>query len=363
MRVNHPVQFHRERTLWGLGALLLALWVAVPAAATTLAGSILDEAGQPLTRATLVLHGRESGVRQETTTDESGHFTYANLEAGRYVLLVLREGQIRWSFPLTLPASQEVLHVTIDVQKLRQQLEAARRLDPALERRREADRTERDHQEKVRSQFNHGVRALDENRPADALKEFQALQAQEGESGTLCDLLGSAYAASGDNQQAEKYYRRALELEPGGAAHHNNLGKLLVAEGHVDEGLAEFRRAAALDTNQAATYEFNQGAALLNANRPGEAVAPLGNAVRTDPTLAVGHFFLALALYQAHPPTGPEKESDAVRARMVDGFQRYLQLAPDGEFAGDARDYLEKLGAPPGDMLLPQVPSSEQELN
>lgn len=363
MRVSQTVQQCRPPGPRGLGALLLALLLALPAAATTLAGSILDETGQPLAGATLVLHSRELGVRQETTTDEQGGFSFANLGSGRYVLLVLRAGEILWSFPLALPAAQDVLHVNIDVQKLREQAESVRRLDPELERRQKADRVEREHQEKVRSQFNHGVRALNENNPGDAVQEFQALLAQEGESGTLCDLLGAAYAAAGEDQQAEKFYRRALELEPAGAAHHNNLGRLLVAMGRVEEGLAEFRQAAALDSDQAATYDFNQGAALLNANRPAEAVAPLELAVRTDPTLAVGHFFLALALYRSETPSSSEKETAAAHARMIDGFQRYLQLVPDGEFTGAARGYLEKLGAPPGDMLLPQVPSSEQELD
>ncbi len=175
------------------------------------------------------------------------------------------------------------------------------------------------------------------------------------DSGTVYGLLASAKAAAGQTEQAIALYRRALELQPREAAHYNNLGALLVRRGELEEGLSYFDRAARLEPGQVATCRFNRGAALLNAGRVADAVPALREAVERDPTLAVAHYFLGLALLRTSPrkqlPSG--KERIEPRSGTLEAFERYLRLAPEGEYAEQARNHLEEFGALPPQLLLP----------
>lgn len=324
-------------------------------------GVVLDEQGRAMAGAAVIVRSQELEVRSETHTDTEGHFFIPNLSPGRYHLLVLREQQIVWSFPFTLPANQEVLRVDIDLKKLRAEAERLRRLDPELERERDAERQERERAEKLRQHHSRAVRYLQQGNPEDALQEFESVHELEQETGTSYALLAAAHAAAGHNQDAEAAYRRALALEPNEAAHHNNLGALLAGTGRLEEALNHFQRAAELDPGQAGTYEFNQGAALLNAGQAERALDPLRRAVRADPTLAVAHYFLALALVRLAPP--PAADQAKARGEAIDAFQRYLQLEPEGEFAELAGDYLEQLGAHPQQILLPEVQPSGDKQN
>jgi tetratricopeptide (TPR) repeat protein len=342
--------------LAGLGAPALS---AQEGGSGAIAGEIRDEQGEPLAGATIVVRGQDGQFRRETLTDEAGRFYHDGVRPGRYHLLVLREGEILWWFPATLPPSQERLQVNIDLQKIREAARERMTLSTELEQRREADRRDAERVARLQSHYNLGARAMRGGEPEKAAGEFQAALAMEPDRGATYAMLGAAYAASDQREPALDAYQKALRLEPGEAAHHNNLGTLLAEEGRLEEALEHFRRAAQLDSERGATYQFNLGAALLNGDRPQEALPLLRQASRTDPTLAVAHYFLGLALLETSPrPGGTEAvvKSEAPPG-TIEAFQRYLQLEPDGDYADQARAHLERLGAPATDMLLPAVPS------
>lgn len=343
------------------GLLILALKAQEPALGA-ITGTVLDEQGQPLAGATLVIRGGEPQVRRETQTDAAGRFSALGFRPGIYHLLLLREGEIVWSFPLTLPPGQETLRLEIDLKKFREATEQRLRLDPELERQREAEQERQERSYRLLGHYTRGARFLQDNNPNEALEEYRSAILLEPENGTSHGLLASALAAAGRRDDAIDSYRRALELEPDEAAHHNNLAALLVREGSLEEALLHFKKAAQLDPERAATSHFNLGAALLNAGRVEEALPALRQAVRSDPTMAVAHFFLGTALFRAGEKRSPRpwSERPQERAELVGIFQRYLQLEPDGTYARQARDYLELLGAAPPPMLLPQVPAPEE---
>ena len=89
--------------------------------------------------------------------------------------------------------------------------------------------------------------------------------------------------------------RKALALNPGLAAAHDNLGVALVMLGKRDEAIAEYEAAIRLDPN-AALFRSNLGAALYGQGRAADAIAPFTEALRLNPVLAPAHTGLALAL-------------------------------------------------------------------
>lgn len=333
-----------------LSAWLLALALAAQNPTTgALVGTVLDEEGQPLPGATVIIRSLEHNLEWQTLTDKDGKFYQGGLRPGRYLLILLRDRQVLWSAPATLTPLMAVLAVDIDLKKLREAAEQAQRLDPELERQLQADRERRTREQRLENLYVLGARYLEEGQPEEALKQYQAALEMEPNRHVLYGLLGAAAAAAGHRDDALRYYRRAVELEPGEAAHHNNLGALLVEEGQLEEALVQFQQAAQLDPGGAATYEFNRGAALLNAGHPGEALAPLREATRRNPTLAVAHYFLGLASLRTSPRRTTETGGERVEPRpgTVEAFQRYLELAPDGDYAERARAILAELGVAP----------------
>lgn len=343
--------------LAGLMALSL---VAQKSDRGAIAGQIKNEQGVAMAGATIVIRSADADVRRETQTDDQGRFSSVGFPPGRYHLLVLREGEIQWWFPITLPPNQERLQVDIDLKKLREAAEARMTLSAELERRREEDRERAEREAELRAHYNRGARHLQEGEAEKAIEEFKAALTMEPGQGSTYGMLGRAYAVAGQKEAAYEAYRRALVLEPREAAHYNNLGTLLAEDGRVEEALEDFAMAARLDPVRAATYQFNRGATLLNGGHPQEALPLLRRATDADPTLAVAHFFLGLALFQTAPRVeGEPGEQVTDQPGAIEAFQRYLQLEPDGPYADSARAYLEQLGAPASDMLLPAVPSLE----
>ena len=350
-----------------LAVLLVAWLLAAPVFAQVgetgaIVGSVHDEQGQPLAGASIVLRSLNPPIRREVQTDPEGRFAASGLQASQYHLLLLREGQILWSFPVTLPPGQGMLRVDIDLKRLREEAESRARLEPELEQRLAEERERAESIYRLHAHYNRAMRLLNDNEPEQAAEEYRAALALEPDSGTILGLLGSALAALGRTEEARSAFQRALELEPAEAAHHNNLGALLVREGKPEEALAHFRRAARLDPERAASYHFNQGALLLNMGRSAEALTALQQATSLEPTLAVAHFFLAVAMLRRAEARSPRPllERPGERAEIVKVFHRYLQLAPEGPYASKARDYLESLGAAPPPMLLPPVPLPEE---
>lgn len=322
-------------------------------------GTVRDERGQPLARATVIFRSLDLNLRRESRTDKHGRFYHGGFRPGRYHIAVLREGQIVWALPVTLPAFQEVLRLDIDLQKLRQAAEP-QHLDPELEFQQKAERQRQERAERLQRHYNRGVRHLREDHPPQAIEEFEAALELEPDRAVTYAMLGAAYAAAERRTQAIDSYRRALALQPGEAAHHNNLATLLARAGRLEEALSHFHNALRLDPERAGTYQFNIGAVLLNAGQPAEAIPPLRQATRKDPTLGVAHYFLGLALYRTSPrrPTKPAGVRLKPRKGTIEAFRRYLQLEPDGEYAEHARDYLKELGAAPLERVSPAAPST-----
>ena len=97
-------------------------------------------------------------------------------------------------------------------------------------------------------------------------------------------------------QEAERGFRRAIELNPNNALAHLELGaSVLTVQGRFDEGLREVRRA--LDLDPLSPYVNTEvGAALILAGRYAEAVDQLRKASSLDPSRTRPYNLLGRAL-------------------------------------------------------------------
>jgi tetratricopeptide (TPR) repeat protein len=134
-----------------------------------------------------------------------------------------------------------------------------------------------------------------------------------------------------------------LAIKPDDGAIHHNLGLVMISEGKTEEGMAELNKAAQLDPQNAGKYYFNLGAVLTNAGKVDEAAAAFQNSVKADPTYAEAYFQMGTAL-MGKATLDPKSGKITPAPGTVEGFQKYLELSPNGPNAATAKAMIETLG-------------------
>jgi type IV pilus assembly protein PilF len=128
-------------------------------------------------------------------------------------------------------------------------------------------------------------------------------------------MLGLLYHRLGDDKQAEKEHRVALELAPGDPEQLNNYAVFLCDVGRADEGVSRFQEAARnqLYRTPWAAYT-NAGVCLRSAKRDAEAMPLFLRALQVNPNYAEALVQLAdLDLSQNHPADAYRRISDYLK--------------------------------------------------
>ena len=130
---------------------------------------------------------------------------------------------------------------------------------------------------------NLGVLAQKRGRLAEAMMLYQRSLTQD-ESGNALSNIGALHLQSGDIDQAERAFRRAIEVEPTYARAHRLLGVTLSARQDFRAATDEFRRATELDPTSAESWN-NLGAAREHGGDVAGAVEAYERALALDPSL------------------------------------------------------------------------------
>jgi len=136
--------------------------------------------------------------------------------------------------------------------------------------------------------------------------------------------LGVILGRRGDRAQAQPLLERAIALRPDRSEFQGNYGLLLIQLGRRAEGLAKLRARLSDNPRDVAT-RVNLGIALLEDGRPGEAVAELEQAVRFK------------------PDSGPALNSLG-RALLAEGLPDLARAAFERAIAIDGADPVAHLG-------------------
>jgi tetratricopeptide (TPR) repeat protein len=148
---------------------------------------------------------------------------------------------------------------------------------------------------------------------------------------TAYDLYSKASAIDEDPtsfDEAEKLYKRAVELDPKLAIAYTNLGNIRFRRG--DEKGAEelYRHALEIDDRQPEAH-YNLGYVLLERGDARRSVPCFQRALDADPRFADAHFNLAMAFEQL-----------GERAKARPHWKRYLEIEPSGTWAEIAKQHL-----------------------
>jgi Tfp pilus assembly protein PilF len=107
--------------------------------------------------------------------------------------------------------------------------------------------------------------------------------------------LGGALRAKGRLDEAMAEYRRAIAVDPKYTQAHLNLGNSLYAKNRLDEAMAEYRQAITLDPKSALAHN-NLGTVLHAKGQLDAAITEYRQAIALDPKYATAHFNLGNAL-------------------------------------------------------------------
>ena len=170
--------------------------------------------------------------------------------------------------------------------------------------------------EPPREQIDRLVALYDGARYEEALRHGDALERQFPNVPFVAYLLGCVNAAAGRLEEAVASYTRALQIEPGSAVTHFNLGIALEQLGRTREAVASYTQALKIRPDPKA-YN-NLGACLQDLGMSEAAAASYRRALEIEPDLAEAHNNLGYSLDRLLQP-----------AAAVVSLRRALEIRPE----------------------------------
>ena len=307
-------------------AVVAAIAVGVPAFAQStgmVKGKVMDAGNQPVDGAKVVIDFADGMNRKyEVKTNKKGEFIQIGLQPGNYKVTASKEG-----------VGQQAFDVRV---RLGTPVEVNFVITPAGPG--GAPMSKEDVE--FRKVFQEGVTALNANNFDEALAKFQSTATLRADC-FQCHLgIGEAYRGKEDWANAEAMFKKAAELKPDAPEPYRALRDMYNTQKKFDEAakMAEEanKRGGSLSGGGGGSAPdlYNQAATFWNAGKFNEAKAALDQALQIDANHADSHFLLGKVLVnQGNLP------------EALTNLEQYLQLAPTGANAGEAKTLVDALKA------------------
>ena len=173
----------------------------------------------------------------------------------------------------------------------------------------------------------------------------------KGDIAVLWAQLGSAQIGLKEYDKAEVSLKKAIEVnaadkkpnpEALGFA-QSQLGELYARTGKVDQAAAAFDAAAQANPKQAPMYLKNQTVIYYQMGNTAAQVAAADKAIVADPTNPLLYYLKGQGLV-SNATVDPKTNKIVLPPGCAEAYQKYLELAPEGAYAADAKSILDSAG-------------------
>jgi len=352
--------------------------VAFAQASGTVKGTCKDMNGAPVVDAVIVFANQDTGQKYTLKTNKKGEYFSLGLASGKYVVTLYKNmDEMKANHQLDSVKGYQVAigdNDPLDFDQKKQQEDAAKGvgLTPEqLKQRQEQAAKQEKEVNTVKSlqgkldAANAAINTKDYDTAIAALTEANQMDATRD---VLWYRLGDAYRLSAPAQtdKAEKQkryesavdaYNKAIQLKQDAlsngkekdaakatqqlAGFYINMADAYAKSGKIDDAVKSYETAAKADPTSAAGAYFNIGAVYTNAGRVDDANAAFDKCIATDPTKAEAYYQKGVNLMGKETIQGGK----AVPAPgTIEAFQKYLEIAPDGPNAQNAKDMISSFG-------------------
>lgn len=173
-------------------------------------------------------------------------------------------------------------------------------------------------------------------RPDEALLWIELGKAQYGEK-KLDDAVTSLKKAIALDSALKKP-RPDVE-----ASAYDTLGEILATQSKIPDSQAAYESAAKLDPKNAAMYYGNETIMMDRAGDIDATVAAADKAIAADPTKPIPYYLKGKALINK-ATVDPKTQKIIAPPGCAEAYEKYLELAPNGQFAADAKAVLAEMG-------------------
>jgi tetratricopeptide (TPR) repeat protein len=295
-------------------ALLVAVAPAALAQSTMIKGKVVDGQQQPVIGAQITIEFLGGVNRKlQTKTDKRGEFIQLLTESGPYRVTAM-DPKIGSASGETRVSLGRVAEMTIVLVPSTAANDAAKAAE-------------------LKKAFDEGVQASRSGNHDAAIEKFRAALALAPTCFDCHFNIGVAHMAKKDEKAAEAAWKQALEVKADYAEAMNALSTLYNNQKRFDEAAAMSAKAASASGGSGnADATFNQGIILWNQGKIAEAKAKFEETIKLNASHPDAHFQLGMALL-----------NEGKLPEAVTAFESYLKLAPEGQFAAQAKGMIAQL--------------------
>ena len=329
-------------------------------------GVCKDKQGKPIAGAVVEFHAQGSARIYKLKTDNGGEYSSLGVMLGRYNVVLIQGGQELFHLDGVVVTSNEK---QLDFDLQHEQEMAAKQTGMTPDQAKESQGAQAKQTAAMKA-LNDALLAANQALQAGdfdaAIKGLTAANEVDPTHDLIWAKLGGVNLASAPKQtdsddrkkryvEAASDYQKAIELlekkpkDPKSpppnqdlAGYYNNLAHAQAKSGQLDDAIKSYNQAIQLDPPGAAQYNYNLGAILMNAGRTDEAIAAFDKAIAADPTQPDAYFQKGASMVAK--ATADEKGKVSAPPGTSEALNKYLELAPSGQFAEPAKTMILYIG-------------------
>lgn len=333
------------------------------AATATIHGHVQDPLAQPIPNAKVEITTDGKTPLYTFTTDANGDYKGNGVKPGSYIVVLIgkvkdksgkeTEGTVDFQRDVKFTAGADT-QTDFDLSRK----EYVSKLPPEIQKQIEETRKQNAAAQQENSKIKNVNKTLTDARAARKAGNFdQAISLDQQATVAKPDVgltwyeLGDSYLAAKKYDDAVTNYKKALDLLNADkkskpevlAAADNNLGEAYAKSNKVPDAVTAYEAAAKIDPTKAGMYYTNEAVVLYKTGQGDGAAAAADKAIAADPSKPIPYYIKGWALVQ-HATVDQKTGKIQLPPGCADAYHKFLDMAPTGPLADDARSILTQSG-------------------